>query len=410
MAVFIRSFILIAILIGVAAGGISLAISLRTPPKIEKRAEPTVSVRTVNLRPQTHRPALFLIGKVEARDYATIFMPIEADVQKIAVREGDYFRRNEPLLKIDKRELDYTLAAEQAQLDELNAQLNSITRNRAADEQRLTEVKRLLELTQKDHERNQVLFEKKVLPLKQLEQSEQTLLTRQSDYITMQNQVADYDTQAQRLRAQLAATGARLEQTRLLQERARLRAPFDGRVVKVHTAVGARPARNSPLLEVFNPSELRLRVAIAQRYAGAVKAGDLHAVIDNSGAPLTLSYAGIEPQVETGNSSIDTFFALPHGDWVLGSIYDVAVELPPVEQVVAVPVDAIYNDRFLYRADSDLRAEAVECELIGLVRSEARDVQALARCPELREEDRVVADQLPNLLSGVLLNIVNAGG
>ena len=409
MQKFIRSAVLIAILIGVAVLGVTTALKARTPPKIEKRAEPTLLVRTVSPVRQTRRPALFLIGKVEAEDQATLTAPIEADVLDIAVREGDYFPKNKSLVQIDTRDLRYTTIAQQAQIDELQAQLNSIQRNRNADRQRRDEMARLLELAEKDYARNQHLFEEKVLPLKQLEQSEQALRARQSEFTVIANQVADYDTQQQRVEAQMAATEAQQAQTRLLIERARLRAPFAGRVIKVHTAVGARTPRGAALIEIFDPAQLRLRVAVAQRYAAAVKQGEVQTIIEHNGAAVTLAYTGIEPRVETGDSSINTFFGLPSGDWLLGAVYDVVVELPPIEEVIALPIEAIYNDRFIYRVNDELRAEAVSCERIGLTAGNGKkNVQVLMRCRDLRDNARVVADQLPNLLDGVLLKVIES--
>ena len=407
MKLFVRSAVIMVILVAVAVWGVMAAFDARVPPKVEKRAEPTLSVRTIQLQRQEYRPSLFLIGRVEARDYATLNASIEANILNIRVREGDTFPKGKQLINVDQRELQYTIAGQQAAVDELNAQYASLQRNRIADTQRLSEVSRLLELTQKDYERSQQLFEKQVLPAKQLEQSEQALLSRQLEFTVMQNQVADYDTQQLRLNAQINATNAQQEQTELLLERAQYSAPFAGRVAKVHTAIGARPARGAPLLSIFNPSHLRLRVAVAQRYAAAIKSGKVQAIINSNGNSLTLAYVGLEPQVEAGNSSIDTFFALPRGDWVLGAVHDVMLELTPVNSA-AVPIDAIYNDEYIYRLDAESRAEAVACQRIGLARSDAENLQVLVTCPTLQEGDRVVIDQLPNLLNGVLLKVINS--
>lgn len=406
MKPYVRSALLIAGLVGIAAAGVTIALEARTPPKVEKRAEPVLSVRTAELALQTQRPALFLIGRVEGRDYATLSAPMEAEVLEIAAREGDYFRKGVSLLKIDRRELQYTAAAQQAQLDELGAQLESVRRNRRADRQRLAEARRLLELAKNDHARNQSLYGEKVLPLRQLEQSEQALLARQSEFIAMENQVADYDTQQRRLEAQIGSAAAQLSQTQLLIERARLRAPFAGRVAKVHTSVGARPPRGAPLMDIFNPAQLRLRVAVAQRYAALVKSGDVRAIIARPAGDLVLPYVGIEPRVGEGNSSIDTFFTLAAGDWVLGAVHDVVLELPPVAEAVSAPIDAIYNDRFVYRLNAESRAEAVACERLGLTRHAQQQINVLLRCPTLQPSDKIVIDQLPSLLEGVLLKVI----
>ena len=111
---------------------------------------------------------------------------------------------------------------------------------------------------------------------------------------------------------------------------------------------------------------LRLRVAVPQRYIGAVRGDrEIDAILEGRG--LTLSFAGLEPRVERGNSSIDVFFSLPWGDWVLGSVHDLVLELPPVESFVA-PTTRFITIIFCNRVNGEGRAQAVECERLGLAR------------------------------------------
>lgn len=401
-----RSTIIILALIGIAVFSIFTAVVSSEPPKVEKIAEPVLSVRTIKPQRGEYAPALFLIGRVEARDYATLTAPVEANVRKIAVREGEYFRAGKQLLSLDRRELSYAAQIQEATLDELRTQLSALTRNRTADEQRLREMRQLVQLTENEHERNVALHDKGVIAISQREASQQRLLQKQLELTAMKNQVADYETQALRLAAKADAATAQLQQTQLLLERAALRAPFAGRVAKVHTAIGARPAKGAPLLDIFDPARLRLRVALPQRYIGAIKDGkETRALLTENDTTLTLTLARIEPQVAAGNSGVDVFFKLPAGDWVLGAVRDITVELPPVSSLV-VPVDAIYNDEFVYRVDGDERAEAVRCQRRGLTEGDD-DVAALVTCPDIGENDTIIANQLPNILSGVKLTVIH---
>ena len=406
----LRSLIIVALLIGIGAYGVNLAVSSRKSPEIKKQAEPVLAVRILSPSASEQRPVLFVIGKVEARDYTTLTMPIEANILKIEAREGEFFAAGKRLLFLDQRELEYTARQQQAELDRLRAQLSSVFRNRRADSERMEQMHRLLELATTEHQRDKSLYEKGVLSLTQLEASEKNMVQQEINLSAIQNQVADYETQQAGLQAQLDAGVAQLAQTELLIERSEMRAPFAGRVAKVHTVVGARPARGLPLVEIFDPSRLYLRVTVPQRHIDAFKGGnDVRLLLERAGATdVTLSFSRLEPQVESGGSGIDALFLLPRGDWVLGSVYDVVLQLPPLSALV-LPVNAIYNDRFVYRVGADSRAEAFECRRLGVVRGET-DVDILADCPDIGENARIVANQLPNLLNGAKLRVIGEDG
>ena len=401
-----RSALIIIVLISVAIGGVMLAVSSRQPPKVEKRAEPVLAVKTLHPQFGEYAPVLFLIGKIEARDYVTLTAPAEADILKINFYEGDFFRANQQLLLFDNRDLILTAKQQQANLTQLQTNLTALTRNRINDKKRLQETERLLQLAEIDHKRNQSLMAQGVISDVQLETTQKALLRQRLEKTAVANAVADYDTQLQSVQAGILAAKAALSQTQLLIDRAEMPAPFTGRVVRVHTAVGARPARGTPLFDIFDPSNLRLRVAMPQRHVAAVKAQEnLFAILSDNTTTLTLSAAGLEPHIETGNSGINTFFNLPAGDWIPGALYDVAVQLPKID-AIPIPADALYNDKFIYRINADNRAESLNCEPRGWVQNDGR-LDVLTTCPLLQPTDSIIANHLPNLLSGVKVTVVN---
>lgn len=389
----------------VAVVGVFAALHFRQPPAVQKRAEPVLAVRAVVAETGDYAPALFLIGKVEALDYARLTAPAEMEVEEIFVREGDFFPADKRLLLLDRRDLIYSARALDAGISELRADLTAVVRNRESDAVRLRQTRRLLELAHAAHERNLQLVDAGVISAETAESSERDLLQRRLEITAVEKQIADYLTQRRRLEARLEAAAALLSQAQLLLERSEMRAPFAGRVSEVHTAVGARPPRGGALLDIFDPAKLRLRVTVPQKYARL--SDGARALLEVGGEMLTLSFAGLEPRVDSGNSGVDAFFPLPRGDWVLGVVRDVTVDLPPL-RAAAVPVDALYNDKFIYRVDADGRAEAMECETRGLTRVDGVDggIAALVDCPALADGDLIVANQLPNLLGGVKLTVI----
>ena len=400
-----RSLLLIVGLIGVAVGGVFWALSARVPPKVEKRAEPVLAVRAFFPQTAQNAPALFLIGNVEALDYAALTSPIEADVSRIRAREGEFFKAGKRLLELDTQDLVLTEKRQQAGLAQLKINLLALSRNRANDERRLQEMRRLLQLAEKNYEREQTLQSRGVASAAQAEAAEQAVLQRRLEADALANQVADYATQRLNLESSIEAEEARLQQTRHLLSRAAMRAPFGGRVAKVRAAEGARVAPGAPLLDIFNPNKMRLRVAIPQRHMGAIKSrAGARALLTEGGKQLTLKLSGLEPRIEAGDSSVNTFFNLPGGDWIFGAVRDVTVELPPVS-AVAAPADALYKDQFMYRINAESRAEALRCQTLGRARRDNR-VDVLLNCPDLRAGDKVIANHLPGLIGGVKVSVV----
>ena len=402
--VYLRSFIF-ALLIG--GGGFFLIQKItedKKQPPPTKNAEPVSLVRahTVDIKPR--KPLLFLIGDVEARDYAALTAPVEAPVLGLTAREGERFAKGRRLVTFDLREQELSVRTQETAIAGLRLQITALRRNRAADQNRLSEMKKLLALAESDYARNTDLFAKNVVTRARMETAEQALGQRRLDFVALENQVANYANEISRLEQQLAAARVQLEQVLLLIERGEMRAPFAGRVARVHTAVGARPNRGAPLLDIFDPARLRLRVALPQKHRAAL-GDDLEVVLEENNRQMTLAFARLEPRVEPGDSSIDVFFRLPAGDWILGGVHDVVVRLPAEDGLLAMPPDAIYQDNFVYRIADDNRAYPIACQSVGIGRNHGKTV-SLMRCPQLKNGERIVANQLPNLIGSALVSVV----
>ena len=323
----------------------------------------------------------------------------------IARVEGDYVDGGQRLLHFDLRELNLTRRQRQADIDEINLRLQALRRDKKADADKLRDTSRLLELAEKNYRRNTDLLGGGVVTEVQAESSEQTFRQRRLEFTQMQNQLADYETREKTAQAQLSRAKAQLAQTALLSERAQIQAPFAGRIARIHTAAGQRPATGGALLEIFNPQKMRLRIALPQRYAAAADFS-LRAVLRRDNKNLTLTFDGIEPRVNDGKGSIDVFFSLPGGDWVVGATHEARLELPPLDNLIAVPVDAIYNDDRIYRIGADGRAHAEFCSRAGLG-LDGEQTAALLFCPALNAAVRIVANQLPQLANRAKVEVID---
>ena len=303
-----------SLLLSLAVLTLSLAAlynAFKDPQTVEVKNKKTtaLAVRAHEVSVIGRRPLLFLIGKVEAPDYAVLTAPVEAAVLKLPLVEGDYFPAGRQLLRFDLREQQQAIKQQEAASKEIRLNIVAIARNRAADNRRLQDMRRLTELAEKNYKRSESLLAADVVTRAAVERDEQIFRAKRQELESLQNRVADYLTQKKSLEARLQGTEAKVEQTRLLIERAKMLAPFAGRVAKVHAARGQRATPGEKLMEIYDPAYLRLRTSLPQRFA-ALANKDMHALL-NVDTAVTAAFSGMEPRVAAGNSGLDVFFACP---------------------------------------------------------------------------------------------------
>ncbi|MGI9298445.1 MAG: efflux RND transporter periplasmic adaptor subunit [Gammaproteobacteria bacterium] len=380
----------------------------KPPPRESEAREPVFSVRAATAHIAPARPSVLLSGETEARDYAVLTAPAEAEVLSVAFREGETFAKNSRLVRMDLREQRLEAESRRAAAEGVRLQIAAQDTNREADKRRLAETRNLLELARRDYARNITLQAKNLVTRARIEDAERAVSQRRQELIALQNQVDNYPLEKRRLEQQLAAAEVALKQAELLIERGEMRAPFAGRVAKVAASAGTRAARGAPLMEIFNPASVRLRALVPSRYAHLLAGGGAsRAVLEYDGGAHNLPLSNVSPRTEAGKGGVEAFFDLPPGDWVLGTTFEFQLQLPAAAGALELPFDAIYAESRIYTIDEDDRARGTECDRLGVSRG-AGGVRALLRCPQIAEGDRIIATQLPGIAEGAKVRVLAA--
>lgn len=376
------------------------------PQKSEVR-ENIFPVRAAVARPAKTRPSVLLAGEVEARDYAVLAAPVEAEVLAVPFREGDSFGKGERLARLDLREQRLQIQSRETAVETANLEIAALANNREADTRRLVELENLLGIARREYARNITLQAKNLATRAQIDDAEKAVNQRRQEAIALRNQVNNYALEERRLRQQLAAAKVALSQAKLLAERGELRAPFAGQIAKVHASAGGTLLRGAAVVEIFNPESARLRALVPNRYIAALRGdSDTRALLAADGKTLELPLTNITPRAESGQGSVEVYFALPPNGWVLGATFEFQLELPP-ETALELPFDAIYAESRIYRIDEDGRARGVECARLGVSRKDG-GARALLRCPEMAKGTRIIATQLPELAEGAKVRVLGA--
>lgn len=177
------------------------------------------------------RRTLTLPGSVEARTASLVASEVEGLVVEFPVKEGDRVGQGDVLARLRTTDLELRLEAAQASLQEATARLK---------------------LAERNLERARDLFESQIFSQQQLD-----------------DQLYEYNAWQGRCQ-QLAAEIARIKHD---IERATIRAPFAGAVVREHTEVGEWMPEGGAVVELLALDELEVRVEVPERYFRNLKVG-----------------------------------------------------------------------------------------------------------------------------------------
>ncbi len=146
------------------------------------------------------------------------------------LKKGALLRAGEVLLRIDPAEYGLAKIRAQAEIENLEAQLNELKQNELDIRRSLNVEKRSLEISRQDLERRQRLFAKGTISKSELEREETRILAQQNAVQNLQTTLNRLPSQRKAIQAKIASGRANLEGTGLDIQKTTIRVPFDCRI------------------------------------------------------------------------------------------------------------------------------------------------------------------------------------
>jgi multidrug efflux pump subunit AcrA (membrane-fusion protein) len=400
------------VLLGLAVAGFLLLRATRPEPPPAAAPEPSWRVQVVEVYPGRVAPHLWLYGTVEAPRQIELEAAVAAEVTHVPIQEGQTVAAGAALVVLDDRDLALILSQREAELRDLDAQIASERARHAVQRDALRREQALLALAERALERALDLHRQKMTSEAALDEARQGL-ERQALAVEMrQLEVSDHPARLAQLQARHARAAALRDQARLDRERALITAPFPGLVTRVRVAAGDRVRVGDPLLALYPVADLELRAQIPFRHLPALRAALVAdappiatAVVD--GRPVRAVLERLGGQTDSGRGGLDALLRVTAGEEVLepGRVLALTLDLPPEDDVVALPFEALYGLNRVYRLEEG-RLAALAVEWIGERHEAEGRTEVLVRGPELRAGDRIVTTQLPNAVTGLKVTVV----
>lgn len=379
------------------------------PPKqAEERAW---TVHAVTITPEKLSPQIELYAEVETPQEVSLTASMAADVAELNALEGSRFSKGDLLIALDTSDIDLQIEQQEAQLASLEAQLVSENLQYETDQQALKIEEEMLRISERSLRRQKDLSTRNLASQESLDTAEINTQQRYLNLVSRRQSIANHPNRVAQLEASIKQARAQLASLKLDRERALVHAPFDGRVISTSVAVGDRMRSGDQLAQIYPDSQLEIRAQLPLKVLPLIKQADgslpaLSGVVDVDGKLLDVYLSRLSAEVASGSAGIDGLFRFkdtqvaPEPGRTLG----LTLNLPEVEGLIELPPSALYGTDRVYQV-ADNRLSAIKVEHFGDRKAGNNGASVLVRSPALDAGDRIITTQLPNAVSGMLVEV-----
>ncbi len=401
--------------LGILAGAVLTSVSIfATGPNAEPTApvEKAWPVSVTPAEPQTLKPSFSAFGRLESNRVAHLRSDLIARIEHVAVQEGDWVKQGDLLVQLDDRESKLLVLEREAELAQHKASLASMRNQFELEQLNKEHFASKLEVANAKLARHQDLMAERLIARGLLDEVKAQANQANIDYRAHQQQLANLPNEIAAHEARVAKASALLAKANLDLEKTRIRAPFAGPILAVLAATGDHSNLSMPLIEMADSQTFEVRVQIPENYSAEISTPSLqNNVLATTEAGHRLILTRLAAQVSKGQTGMDAFFSFTQAEadnTLLGRVFNLTVELPAQNNVIAVPVQSIYDNNRVYSV-VDNRLVGHTVQRVGELESEVDGYRILIRSDELSSGAPIVATQLPRAITGLLVDVANAG-
>lgn len=374
----------------------------------EIRTEKAWPVSVLKIRPATLQPSFTAYGRIESSNVAHLRTDVSAEVSAVHVKEGDWARKGQTLITLNDRELQLRLLERRAELAQLEASLKSIRIESQLMEESTSHYQSMQQVAQNKLKRHQDLVARRLISQELLDEITAQASQVHIQYQTHMRSLADFPNRLAGIDAAIARARALVQQAELDIEKTQILAPFSGPILGVFVAPGDRSNLGAVLADIADATNFEVRVQVPERYGSRLHANLLHtrSITARTAHGLSLRLSRLSSQVKQGQSGLDAFFELEvHSGTpatAMGRLLELSITLPEENDVVALPVQSIYENDRIY-AVKDNRLESITIERVGETHTSDGQYRVLVRSPELSAGQAIITTQLPKAIGGLLV-------
>lgn len=295
---------------------------------------------------ETTRRTVQAVGSLYALEESVLSSEVEGTVSEVLVDVGDRVSEGQPLVVLDKRELQFEVERQRGLVSQVRAQLGVGPNDLPPTDPRMLASVQHADAdrfdAQRKYNRAQAMLKDKLISQQQFDEAASRNQSTQASYDLA---IQDFE----RLKAQLIANEAseRLAEKKLAD--ATIRAPYPGAIKTRDVHPGEYVKVQSPVIVLVRTDRLRARLAVPERWAGWIKDGvvvDLH-VDAFPGESFQGKVTRINPAITQDSRTFETEAMIDNHNGRLKPGFFVQASLPSdkQEQALFIP-EAAVNYRY----------------------------------------------------------------
>ena len=328
------------------------------------------SVQVENVREESVRRAVEIVGTLAAEDEVTVSSQVEGVVSRIAADLGDRVEAGQVLVELDREKLQYSADQQRATLARALARYGASEPGSLPPIEQTPDAQKAaaeLQQAKQAFQRADELHKRQLVPRQQLDDAEAMLRAKQATYdASLQN--------AKNMRADIDASNAALKLAERQLRDSYIRAPFSGHVQKRLVSLGELVKAQMPVMSVVRVDPLKVTAEIPERMAPWIRVGqpvqlEVDAFPD---ARIEGTVSRISPAVNPQTRAFPFEARVPNRDARLkpGTFARVHIETAKVDRVLTLPYSTLQyrygvNRVFLVEGDHVVARELKTGERYG---------------------------------------------
>jgi len=358
-----------------------------------------------------HKPIIRLYGQLISRSPIEISSAIEAQVEKRWVENGEYVNKDQVLLTFDPTKYQLVHEQRKAETEEIEFQIKDEINRYETDKELLQKEKKLLQIAENAVRRAQTLEKSEMASDSQMDDALKSSLTQQIAITQRASAIRNHSTRLSQLKSKLAQAKTRLALAKQDFDFTEIRSPVNGYIHNVSVNLGEQVSRGKVIISLFDSEQREIRALLPEKYSYLLQKAlsekeDLIGFAETENYQKSIKLDRVSGNIDRGLAGSYVYFKLsePGDVFLTGQTLDITLNLPAVENSIALPHDALYGTDSIYKIVDD-HLQRLEIDWLGETLIDKRNARILIRSPDIGVEDLLLTSKFANAAHGLKVNI-----
>lgn len=340
------------------------------------------------------------VGTIKAKTSTILSSKVPGHIKKIAVNEGDAVSAGDEIVLIDDRTINAKLDQAEAAYESSKRALDEITNSIKQAEAKKDQAEANLSLARTTYSRYETLYQEKATSDQEFDTVKAKLQVSEARVNEAREGISGLMSKKKQVAASIEQAKSAVEEANVMKSYTRVKAPFDGIIIRKHVEVGSLAVPGVPLVTLENPQGFQLEVDVREKeFANKVQLGrNVDVQIDALGSrTIEGRVAEIVPAADPMTRTFKVKIALPDLPGIKSGMYGKAMCFRGEREGILIPTSAYLKRGQLeqvFTVNDDNRA------ILRLIKTGKTFKDKIEVSAGLRQGDKIISSPPNGLKDG----------